>query len=267
MLTLRRLAFSALLPLIWILAGCVAVPTAPDAATLALLAPTGSLRVGVYPGSPTSMVAVGKSGDKAGVAHDLGIALGAKLGVPVKLVEFARVAQVIDALKAGDVDFTFTNASESRMRDVAFAPTLLRLELGYLVLPDSPIKAISDVDQAGMRVGVSQGSTSQGVLGRQFKNAKLVPAASLTQAQDLLRQHAIDAFATNKGILFELSDALPGARVLDGRWGFEALSIAIPKGREAGLPYLLRFGQDAADSGQLQAMVQRAGLRGTARSE
>ena len=69
MLTLRRLAFSALLPLIWILAGCVAVPTAPDAATLALLAPAGSLRVGVYPGSPTSMVAVGKSGDKAGVAQ------------------------------------------------------------------------------------------------------------------------------------------------------------------------------------------------------
>ena len=265
MTLLRRLALSALLPMLWLLAGCATA--LPEANAVAALVPTGTLRVGVYPGSPTSMVAVGKGGDKAGVTHDLGFALGARLGVPVKLVEYARVAQVIDALKSAEVDFTVTNASESRMRDVAFAPTLLRLELGYLVLPDSPIKAISDVDQAGMRIGVSQGSTSQGVLGRQFKNAKLVPAASLTQAQDMLRTHAIDAFATNKGILFELSDALPGARVLDGRWGFEALAIAIPKGREAGLPYLLRFGQDAADSGQLQAMVQRAGLRGTARSE
>ena len=267
MTMLKRFTFSAIMSIFWMLAGCAAAPNAPDAATLAALVPAGTLRVGVYQGSPTSMVAVGKSGDKAGVAHDLGIALGARLGVPVMLVEFARVAQVIDALKAGEVDLTFTNASESRARDVDFAPTLLRLELGYLVLKDSPIKALTDVDRPGMRVGVSQGSTSQGVLGRQFKNATLLPASSLQHAQDMLRQHAIDAFATNKGILFELSDALPNSRVLDGRWGYEALAIAIPKGRQAGMPYLVRFGQDMTANGQLQSMVQRAGLRGTARDE
>jgi polar amino acid transport system substrate-binding protein len=264
---LRRRLLCAVLPIVSILAGCAATAPAPDAATLAALAPTGTLRVGVYPGSPSSLVTLGKSGDKAGVAHDLGIALGERLGVPVRLVEFARIAQVIDALKSGAVDFTFTNASESRARDVDFTPTLLRLELGYLVLPDSPIKTLADVDRHSMRVGVSQGSTSQGVLSRQFKNATLLPAASLTQAQGMLRQHAIDAFATNKGILFELSDALPNSRVLDGSWGYEALAIGIPKGRQAGLPYLLRFGQDMTASGQLQSMVQRAGLRGTAASQ
>jgi hypothetical protein len=35
----------------------------------------------------------------------------------------------------------------------------------------------------------------------------------------------IDAFATNKGILFEMADELPEARVLDGRWGAESLAI------------------------------------------
>ena len=264
---LQRLLLSALLPIILVVAGCAATRPAPDAATLAALAPTGTLRVGVYPGSPTSMVLVGKTGEKAGLAHDLGFALGAALGVPVKLVEFSRVAQVIDALKAGQVDFTFTNASESRARDVDFAPTLVRLELGYLVMQGSPIGAISDVDKPGMRVGVSQGSTSQGVLGRQFKNATLVLAPSLDLAQEMLRQQKMDAFATNKGILFELSDAMPNSRVLQGRWGYEALAIAIPKGRQTGLPYLLRFGQDMAASGQLQSLVQRAGLRGTAGSE
>ena len=208
----RRRMLTAWLPIIAILAGCAATAPAPDAATLAALVPTGTLRVGVYAGSPTSMVTLGNSGEKAGLAHDLGLALGAQLGVPVRLVEFARIAQVIDALKTGAVDFTFTNASESRARDVDFTPTLLRLELGYLALPDSPVQTLADVDQPGRRIGVSQGSTSQGVLSRQFKHASLVSAASLTQAQDLLRQHAIDAFATNKGILFELSDALPGAR-------------------------------------------------------
>ena len=267
MRTFRRFLLSTLLPILLVLTGCAPARLAPDAATQATLVPTGTLRVGVYPGSPTSMVLVGKAGEKAGLAHDLGLALGAQLSVPVKLVEFSRVAQVIDALKAGEVDFTFTNASESRARDVDFAPTLIRLELGYLVMQDSPIGSIADVDRAGMRVGVSQGSTSQGVLGRQFKNATLVPAPSLDQAQEMLRQHRIDAFATNKGILFELSDALQNSRVLEGRWGYESLAIAIPKGRQAGLPYLLRFGQDMAASGQLQALIQRAGLRGTAGNE
>ena len=34
-----------------------------------------------------------------GVAHDLGHALAGRLGVPVKVVEFARVADIVDALQ------------------------------------------------------------------------------------------------------------------------------------------------------------------------
>jgi tripartite-type tricarboxylate transporter receptor subunit TctC len=50
----------------------------------------------------------------------------------------------------------------------------------------------------------------------------------------MLQQGRIEVFATNKGILFEMADELPGAQVLPGRWGFENLTIAIPKGRAAG---------------------------------
>jgi polar amino acid transport system substrate-binding protein len=90
-----------------------------------------------------------------------------------------------------------------------------------------------------------------------------VPAASLQQAQAMLRQKSIDAFATNKGILFEMSDELSGSRVLAGRWGLENLAIAIPKGRDAGRPFVNAFAEEVRASGQLQKAVQRAGLRGT----
>jgi len=249
------------------LSGCAARAPAADTAARAALAPTGVLRVGVYPGSPTSLVRDAKTGEPAGVAHDLGTELGRQLGVPVKIVEFSRVAQVLDALKAQQVDFTFTNATESRARDVDFTAPLIRLELGYLVPPGSAIAAVGDVDRQGVRIGVTQGSTSQGTLTRQFKSAAVVPAASLKQAQEMLRARAIDAFATNKGILFELSDELPGYRVLDGRWGLENLAIAVPKGREAGMPFLRNFAREMDASGRLHAIVARAGLRGTARAE
>jgi len=252
---------SSLLPAL--LAGCAGMSAAPDPQARAALAPTGALRVGVYPGSPTSMVRDQKTGKTAGVALDLGQALGRRLGVPVQVVEFTRVPQVLDAVKAGQVDFTFTNSTETRARDMDFTAALVQVELGYIVPAASAIGTAADVDRPGIRVGVSQGSTSQATLGRQLKNAVLVPASSLQQAQEMLRQRQIDAFATNKGILFEMADELPGMRILDGRWGLEHLAIAVPKGRSVALPYLQQFAQEMRASGALQAAITRSGLRGT----
>lgn len=227
------------------------------------LAPAGALRVGVYRGSPTSLVMQG--GQPAGIAHDLGQVLARELGVPVQVVEHARIAQVLEALKAGQVDVTFTNATEARAREVDFTAPLVRLELGYLVPKGSRIGSIDAIDQPGVRVGVSEGSSSQGVLGRQFRHATLVPAASLDVARRLLSEGRIDAFATNKGILHELADAVPGARVLDGRWGLEHMAIAVPKGRDAARPWLADFATRVSADGRLRAIVERSGLRGTAR--
>ena len=55
---------------------------------------------------------------------------------------------------------------------------------------------------------------------------------------------------------------MPGARVLDGRWGVEHIAIAIPKGRETAMEYLRRFVEEVQTSGLLMQAVARAGLRG-----
>ena len=229
------------------------------------LAPTGVLRVGVYPGSPTSWVKDAKTGESVGIALELGKEMAKRLDVLVQVIEFDRVAQVLDALKDGKVDFTFTNATAARAKDMDFTTPMVRLELGYLVISDSPLKSFNDVDQAGKRVGVSQGSSSQGVLTQLYQHAKVVPASSLTNAQAMLNTKQIDAFATNKGILFEMSDALLGSRVLEGRWGLENLAIAIPKGRDVARPYVQSFAKSLEANGFLFQAIQRSGLRGTAR--
>lgn len=250
------------------------VPPATQAAPLddaarqrEALAPTGVLRVGVYPGSPTSLVRGASGGASAGVAFELGYLLGQRLQVPVEVVEFKRVAEIIDALKAGQIDMTFTNASAARAQVVDFTRPLVQLELGLLVPPGSPIQGFDDLDRAGVRVGVAQGSSSQGKLSAQFKQAKVVPVASLAVARQQLLAHELDVFATNKGILFELGEQLPGFQVLPGRWGFEQLAIAIPQGRRVGLPLLQQFADEVVRNGQLTAITQRAGLRGVAQAE
>ena len=98
------------------LAGCAApgdvAPVAPTAATAAdararaLLAPSGTLRVGVYRGSPSSLVADKAGGQRVGVAYELGTVLASQLAVPVEIVEFERLALVIDALRDAKIDLT-----------------------------------------------------------------------------------------------------------------------------------------------------------------
>lgn len=227
-----------------------------------VLAPQGVLKVGVYLGSPTSLVKDAQTGASLGVAYELGHALAQQLQVPVQVVQFQRVAEVIEALKVGQVDMTFTNATAARAKDVDFTRPLIQLELGLLVPRQSSIQSFADVDKTGVRLGVSQGSSSQGVLGQRLKQATLVPVPSLTQVQQMLASGQLDAFATNKGILFELAEKMPGMQVLGDNWGVENLAIAIPKGRDAAMPYLLDFANKAQQSGQINQMATRAGLRG-----
>ncbi|WP_245321680.1 transporter substrate-binding domain-containing protein [Bradyrhizobium sp. LTSPM299] len=232
-----------------------------------LLAPTGKLRVGVYPGSPTSLVTDPATHQTHGLSHDLGEAFAKRLGVPVAYVTFQRIADVIAAIKNAEVDFTITNATPARANDVSFSPILVAVELGYLVPPNSTIMSADEIDQPGIRIGVTKGGTSERTLGAKFPNAKIVPAESVTSAVAMFGLGEIDLYATNKPTLFEMSDALPGARILNGSWGLEHMAVAIPKGREQALPSVADFVKDVQSNGLLTRAQQEAGLRGAVKAD
>jgi polar amino acid transport system substrate-binding protein len=226
-------------------------------------APTGRLRVGVYPGSPTSMVRDRASGETKGLAFDLGREFARRLNVPFEPVEFPQIANVLEALKLGQVDFTVTNASPARAQLVDFTPPILGVELGYLVPAGSPIATPADVDRPGVRVGVTAGGSSHTTLSREFKFAAVVPAQTLAIAMEMFSGGKVDAYATNKAVLFEMSSQSPGSRVLEGRWGIEHFAMAIPKGRDQAMAAASRFADDAKSTGLVKRAADRAGLRGT----
>jgi polar amino acid transport system substrate-binding protein len=228
------------------------------------LAPSGKLRVVVYSGSPFSLVRNPVSGEMKGIAVELGKALAMRLGVPYEQVEFRRPAEIYEALKAGQIDVTIVNATPERADQFAWSPPLMLIELGFLAAAGFPVTTPADIDRPGVRVGVTQGGTMNSVLARELKNATVVPAATLKNGIEMLAQHKIDAYATNKANLFEMSDALPGSRVLDGRWGIEHLAMAIPKGRDAGFAYMRTFVEDANSDGLVARAAARVALRGVA---
>jgi polar amino acid transport system substrate-binding protein len=94
------------------------------------------------------------------------------------------------------------------------------------------------------------------------ENAKIISTESVPDAINSLRDGAFDLYATNKSILFQMAQSLPGAKVLDGNWGAEHMAIAVPKGREAARGLLDSFVRDVQSSGRLQEIKTIARLKG-----
>ncbi len=240
----------------------VLAPALNAAQLRALLAPTGTLRVAVYPGSPTSMLPATGTLPQRGVAVEVGRALAQRLEVPVEILVLPRVSEVVLALKDGRADMTVTNATAERAQEIDFPFTLLSLELGVLVRPGSPLTSLEAMDAPGLRLGVSQGSSSQREWAPRLSQSALIAFPTLQSAAQALNAGQVDAFITNKGILFELADSVPGARVLEGRWGLEHLALAVPQGRQAALWELRRFASAQVSSGAVARAAANAGLRG-----
>jgi polar amino acid transport system substrate-binding protein len=226
-----------------------------------VLAPSGHLRVGVYMGSPTSMV-TDSANQTHGVTYELGKDLAERLHVPVDYVSFSRIAEVVEAIKDGKVDFTVTNATAVRAKDVDFSQTLLAVELGYLVPANSPIRTAKELERPGVRIGVTKGGTSERVLSELLKTATIISEDSVARGIEAMRKAELDVYATNKAILFQMSEQLPGARVLDGNWGQEHMAIAVPKGRDSAKAFLNDFVRDVQAHGRLEQVEAQAGLKG-----
>ena len=232
-----------------------------------MLAPKGKLRIGVYYGSPTSMVRDPKTNEIHGLSFDLGHELARRLNVPFEQVTYQRISDVLEGMKAGDVDFTVSNSTPARAATVTFSQNLLTIELGYLVTASSPIKTIDDIQKPGLKVGVTQNSTSQGTIPKLLPNAIVVPAENYKRGIEMLTHGEIDTYATNKPTLFEMSDQMPGSRILEGRWGEEHLAVAIPKDHAAALEYIQRFVEDVKTSGLVAKSAEQAGLRGAVKAQ
>lgn len=245
-----------------LLSGCAAFVDRAASDARAVLAPTGTLRVGVNVGSPMQMVRSSPPAEPRGVTNDIGRALAKRLNVPVEVVEFRNGNDVLAATKAGKVDLMGTNATAVRALDVDFSATAVEIELGYLVPAGSALQNVDDIKRAGLRVGITQNSTSQTTVPRLLPQAVVVRAPNLAAAAQMIKDGTVDVYTTNKAILFELSDGIPGSRVLPGSIGVEHWALGVPKGRQAALPYLNSFLQEVRQNGELARAIERSGSRG-----
>ena len=247
-----------------LMAGCAGVGSAPAQDERQALAPTGKLRVALYTGAPASIVRGATLDESKGVGFDLGKELARRLGVAFEPVVYASPGAIMGGLKAGEWDVTFFGPNPERESVLNFTAPFLIIEHGYLVPAGSPITTMDAVDRPGTRIGAPQGGSVNAFLARTIRNATVIASPSVPAGEEMLKSGKANAFAANKANLFELSDKMPGSRVLEGRIGVDEVAIAVPKGRETGMAYVRKYVEDARAEGLVKTAVQRAGLRGAA---
>src|SRR5438270_8469468 len=142
------------------------------------LAPTGKLRAAINCGNGV-LAQKGPDGEPRGVSADLSRELAKRLGVSVEYVTFIAAGKAFEAAKENKVDVLFVAIEPVRAADVAFTPPYVLIEGTYMVLRDSPLKEIGDVDRAGVRIAIGRGSAYDLYLTRTLKNATPVRAATV----------------------------------------------------------------------------------------
>jgi len=245
-----------------LLTGCAGMHTVPAPEVRQALAPTGKLRVGLQLGSPHNVIRDSVSGEMKGVGFDLGKELARRMGVPFEPVLYPSVGALLDSGKSGAWDVAFVGFSPARAKEWDFTALHLEVEFGYLIPGGSSISTMADVDRSGIRVAVQEKSQPDIFVSRTLKNAVVVRASSLAGTLEMLKSGRADVIFSIKPSLFEVSNQLPGSRVLDGRPGIDPHAMAMPKGRDLGVAYARQFIEDAKSEGLVKAAIERVGMRG-----
>jgi polar amino acid transport system substrate-binding protein len=235
-------------------------PQLPDARQE--LAPTGHLRVALQQGSPLHLTEDPTSGELTGVGLELGQALARRIEVPFEPVPYPSIGTLRAAGRSGEWDVAFVRLSPEWAAEFDFTGRHLEVEFGYLIPAGSVIATMAEVDQPGVRIAVPENEGPDFFL-RTLEHAVVVRAASIPDTVDALNAGSADVIGGPKPLLFEMANALPGSRVLDGRPGIIAHAMAMPRGRDdLGVAYALQFIEDAKAEGLVQAAIERAGVSG-----
>jgi polar amino acid transport system substrate-binding protein len=258
MSNLLRLLFLFIAPMLF--TACASQPPAPSA----ILAPTGKLRAAINFGNPILATKDASTGEARGVSVDLARELGRRLGVPVELVPFAAAGKVVEAIREAQVDVGFVAIDPVRGADMLQTPAYVVIEGAYLVRDNSPIKNNADVDRAGNRIVIGNGSAYDLFLTREIKAATLVKAPTSPAVTDLFIAQNLEVAAGVKQQLQADAQRLPGLRLLDGRFMVINQAVGIPKGRESGLNYVRDFIEEMKASGFVAEALKRHRIEGAA---
>jgi polar amino acid transport system substrate-binding protein len=226
------------------------------------LAPGGTLRAAYLGGNPAQTVRA-PDGTLRGASADVARELARRVGVPVEFKPLANPKAVIDAVTGGDADIGFIAYAPERVGTVEFSQAYVMSGQGFLVLEESGIRTIADVDRPGQKIAGGKADSISLFMKRKFKHATLREISHDTaEIKRLLLAKEIDAFGANRQRLANIVKEGPGFRILPGNLFGVPQTIIVPKGKTEVLAAVNRFIDDVRASGFLKKSVEASGVAG-----
>jgi polar amino acid transport system substrate-binding protein len=219
----------------------------------------GKIRVGLFlPQYAKDPV----TGELRTVWVEIARAFAARIGVALVVVQHPTPPEAIACLKAGACDQIFLPLDARAASVGDFSPPIFQFDYTLLVPGSSSVRSVADADRPGVRIAAVRNHASTNELSRLLKQAELVYAETPDRTLDLLRTGQADVMASTRVVLLEFSAQLPGARVLEDRYGANINRMVVPKGKTEWLAYVSEFVEDAKASGLVQKAIERGGTRG-----
>ncbi|MER7660166.1 MULTISPECIES: transporter substrate-binding domain-containing protein [unclassified Streptomyces] len=218
------------------------------------LAPTGVLRASINLGNP--VLAQGTPEAPSGITVDIAREVGRRLGVGVELLCFDAARKSYEAMTSGRADLCFLAIDPAREADVAFTAPYVVIEGVYAVPRDSPFTSAADIDRAGVRIGVKQGSAYDLFLSRTLRHATVVRG---DEGIDAFRTKGLEVAAGIRQPMTEFVAAHPDVRLIEDRFMQiqQAVGTTVTR-RPATVRFLWELVEDLKARGFVAASLRRA---------
>lgn len=221
------------------------------------LAASGTLRVGLNLSNFLLINRGTPSGVHQGIVPDLAQALASELGVGLQFVPFASPGPLGDAVDHDIWDVAFLADEPARAKTIAFSAAYLEIQASYLVPAGSPLKAIADVDQPGVRIAAMKGGAYTLYLERSLKHAELVLTSTIDESFAVFTQQGLQALSGLRTRLIADHAQLPGSTILPGSFTSVQQAIGCSRQHGAAARYLADFAERARAGGRVQQAIER----------
>jgi polar amino acid transport system substrate-binding protein len=219
------------------------------------LAPTGVLRASINLGNP--VLAQGTPDEPAGVTVDIARELAKRLELPLELVCFDAARKSFEAMTTGQADICFLAIDPARAAEVAFTAPYVVIEGVFAVPRDSALTTVADVDAAGVRIGVKQGSAYDLYLTRTLQQATVVRGE---EGVDAFLADGLEAAAGIRQPITRYVAEHPDVRLIDERFMQIQQAVGTTRTRSADtVAYLHDLVEELKASGFVAASLAASG--------
>ncbi|MCM2251380.1 MAG: ABC transporter substrate-binding protein [Ramlibacter sp.] len=230
---------------------------------LKAFAPTGRLRASINLGNPILAGRDEATGEVEGVSVDLAREFARRMGAELALVVFDTAGKSVDAVSNGQADIGFFAVDPKRGEHIAFTAPYLLIEGAYLVREGSALASNEEVNRAGLRVVVGQGSAYDLYLTRELKQATIERAPSSPAVVEHFLREKADVAAGVKQQLEADARRVGGLRLLPGRFMVIRQAMGCPRALGAGAAaQLARFVEEMKASGFVAQALRRHRIDG-----